>query len=139
MAKTNFTKAEEALRETLEKMTRDKLLELASSHEEGTISDEMKSRIYLVFALHLELKRLARIDTKIYKKLEISKKKLEKLMTDPTALSEEDWDKVIQIKSQVDAYLKEHPLPSDEKLIEEQRHRHLTKRFNVNEKWLPLS
>lgn len=142
MAKTNFTKAEEALRETLEAMMRGHLLELATVADQGAPPAEiqnLRNRIYQACVLQLEIKRLQRTIPDLFQKLGLDKKQLEKLLADPIHLSDEQWEKVTQIKQSVNELLKTLPASNDDQLITEQRQKHINKRFNVNDKWLPLT
>lgn len=137
MAKTNFTKAEEALAQALDKMTKNRLWELASGGV--PVNEEIKARVYLLFGLELGIKRLTRIlGNEAYKKIGTTKKALEKLSKDIEKLSPEQVDKLKEIKAKVDAENKALPEPSAEELIEKERHKHINKRFNVSDKWLPL-
>jgi hypothetical protein len=142
MAKTNFSKAEESMGDALQKLTMQQLLELADI-QAGTveeISKRTKVRLLLIKALRYELSRLYRHNPDIYKKLKIKKSTLEKWITDAKDLSDEDWKIVVLLKEQVEAELKQASatLPTDTQLVEKERKKHINKRYNVNEKWLPL-
>lgn len=139
MAKTNFSKGEEIVREAVEKLLREQLLDLAILEKGGKIDTKFKERLYLVLGLQLELKRLYHSDRKIYKKLGIKKKDLDGLLSDPKTITEEQWVLLVKLKEQADAHLKELITTSDEEIVEKERLKHITKRFNVNEKWLPLT
>lgn len=143
MAKTNFTKAEEALAESLQKIAKDQLLEQATAAKGGSsiTSAEATERIHISNALKRTLKRLYRTDKEVYKKLGLKKKGLDKLMDAAIPISSDELSKLHGIKSKVDEYLKTLPATStpDDKLIESERHKHINKRFNVSDKWLPLT
>jgi hypothetical protein len=139
MAKTNYTKAEEAWSESLQKMTKSKLLEEADTAQGRPSQAEMKARSILAAALKRELKRLHRLDKDIYKKLGIKKKSLDQQLEDLAALTQEEWKGIVQTKEKVEQYHQQlAKAVTDDKLVEEQRHLHINKRFNVSEKWLPL-
>lgn len=142
MGKTNFTKAEEALIEALQKLTVQQLLELAdaSSNTENDLFKRTKARTLLLTALKYELKKLHRNNAEIYKTVEISKSNLEKWLENPASLSDEEWKAIAQAKTKVDEELKklQESAPSNDQLVEDQRRKHINKRFNVSDKWLPL-
>lgn len=140
MAKTNFTKAEEALAKAMEQMQIEDLLERADKASGKPSTSVAKERLQTMNALKRDLRRLQINDPGIFKKLGFKKKDFNKLLENIAHLTEEEWDKIIVFKNAVDKLIKELPKQKDsnEKLIEDQRHRHITKRFNVSEKWLPL-
>lgn len=146
MAKTNYTKAEEALREALQKISVEQLLELADAHH-GTANSTAeealqmaRARQHIVNGLQRDLKKLSKSDNDIYAKLEIKRKSFEQLLVEPVKLSAEDWATIVAVKSKVDEAIKQLPASTEtnDQLVEQQRHKHINKRFNVNDKWLPL-
>lgn len=140
--KTNFTKMEGALSEALHKLRVEKLLILADEASGKPLSSsETQMRLVFVKNLEFALKRLYHHDRDIYKKLGIKKKEFQPLLSDPVHLTKEAWEIIVQLKKKVDALLKELPPQesSDEELVEQQRKRHIKKRFNVSERWLPLT
>ena len=144
MAKTNFTKAEEALSEALQKMMRTKLLEAADAAQgisQQATDEEKRERIALVQSLKRGIKRLYHNDKEIYTKLAIKKKDLDMLLTNAETLTKENWENVVVVKHKVTELVKLLPEEqiSNEDLVKQQRKHHKTKRFNVNDKWLPLT
>lgn len=149
MTKTNFTKAEEALSETLQKLTVQKLLdESPSSKNKGKTSSkhlaqEIQAQHRFLVALKRDLQRLYKRDQGIYKQIGISKKDLDLLLQISEKQSDKEWEKLKLIRNNIDKLLKSLPkvdeTTPDDTLLQQQRQRHETKRFNVNEKWLPLS
>ena len=142
MAKTNFTKAEEALSEALQKIEREKLMDLTADSCKVPVlpTPEIANRISLVHALDREIKQVYRSDQEIYIKLGLKKKTMEKWTKEPQNISVKDMEKIKNIKDQVDVLMKQHPVKagSDEQIVEKERLKHVNKRFNVNDKWLPL-
>lgn len=150
MAKTNFTKVEEALAEGLRKISVNKLLDSADqagaaaqpdkaikSPEKGASTAEGQ----LLAAVHVELKHLQKLGHDPYTKLDIDRKELKKFLDNPAALSLEDWEGIKKIKAKIEAFRKElEKLPhiTDEELVKQEMKKHKTKRFNINEKWVPL-
>lgn len=144
MAKTNFTKVELALEEGLRKMTVSRLCELAdiaagigqSEQSEETLT---KAQRLLIRRIQLDLMRLRKKDSKIYAKLKIKKSELTKKLEDPESLTKDDWKELKALRKKTKTMIETYyPKSSNEKLIEHEQERHVTKRFNVNEKWLPL-
>ena len=160
MVKTNFTKVEEALVEGLRKITVKHLLDLAdmaSSLEkrpkintlEPPAAPETKedlqlreARMQLITSLNRDLKALSKHDVNTYKELGFKRNDLKKFLEHPDALSPEEWDKIKSIKEQVSTFKKELmktlPNSSDDDIVNAERKKHVNKRFNINEKWLPL-
>lgn len=143
MAKTNFTKAEIALSEAMQKMARDQLLEEADAAK-GIIkskSPEGEMRVRLALTIKRHLKRLQKEDPEIYKKLGIGKKSLLKSLEEVASMPSEQFNEIKKIHSKVETYIKALPETSvdNEKMVEGERHKHINKRFNVSDKWLPLT
>lgn len=141
MAKTNFLKAEEALTAALQKMSVEQLFEQASARDNPATEENAKrdqARLYIIKTLQLELKKLHRHDSEIYKKLGIKRKELDVYLEFPAKISSETWKKIVALKAKVEEFSKNLPEKTNDQLIEIERQKHITKRFNVNEKWLPL-
>ena len=146
MAKTNFTKVEEALTEGMRKIEVDRLLTIADEKE----GKSLKKNEPTVSAIHLQ--RLKKIESELqflekhgkdpYGKLKIEKEEIKKFLSNPSALSSKDWEKVNLIKKLITDYkaeLERKPAQStDDDLVKLQRKKQITKRFNINEKWIPL-
>ncbi len=149
MSKTNFTKVEEALAEGLRKIELEKLRQEAKARKQQAESPATPPSPELdaehrrkKHALKLTLKWLLKQDKGIYSKLKTSEKEVKRLLEGPGELSEFDWEVLEMILTRADTIKKEMKKKAgaleDEELVEEQRTKHLTKRFNVNDKWLPL-
>lgn len=144
MAKTNFRKVEEALDEGLEKMKVKKLLDEADKAKgkstEKVVEPEEQNKVLLV--LKEELFSLAKRNRTVYKKAGTNKKKLKTLLSHGMKLTPEEWQQVQKIRDKVESYRKEIAEKATEEsnidLIEAERHKHINKRFDVNEGWLPL-
>lgn len=148
MAKTNYTKVEEALTEGYRKMEVNKLLVAADENAAGKgkkKTDETKKIDPLL------LRRLTKIDQDLqflekngkdpYGQLNIDKEEIQKFVKFPSTLIPQDWEKVKLIKEKIEEYkaaLERKEAISDDELIKEQRKEQKTKRFNVNKKWIPL-
>lgn len=144
MAKTNFTKVEEALNEGLLKMNISGLLDKAPAVSgEGTPPISRKEA-----AARREILAALRFDVKHSKAAEffaaggMTRPELKALLDNPLDITAEGWSKLAAFREKTEAYRKEvlAKLPNDanEKLVEEQRKKHINKRYNTKEQWLPL-
>lgn len=151
MAKTNYTKVEEALAEGMRKIEVEKLLIIAdenSAPKKGKKKVEQPvqakvdpSRLHRLNWVKRELKALQKLGVNPYVKLKINKEEFAKFLKDPAVLSPQDWEKIQSIKEKItDLKLKrdQEIQGSDDDLINKQRKDQTTKRFNINEKWIPL-
>ena len=149
MAKTNYTKVEEALAEGMRKIEVNRLLDIAdknaAAHSGSTAPLQAKpDAIHLqrLTTINHDLNILRKLGADPYVKLNIDKEELKKFTKDPSAMSPEDWGKVKIIKEKIAAFKaeldKETPQSSDDVIVTQQRKKQNTKRFNINDKWIPL-
>ena len=143
MGKTNFTKVEASLEEGLRKIEVEKLLTEAdkASGIKAPLKEEIltKTQKQLIKDLELNLSRLREKDSKIYTKLKVKRSTIHKMITQAASLKEDDWKHLASLFKKTEMLIKEHfPNKDDDKLVESEKVRHVNKRFNVNEKWLPL-
>jgi hypothetical protein len=146
MAKTNFTKVEEALANGLHHIKVEELLKLADlASDIGKKDLESAALFYGQFLSLIEndLKWMHKKESSVYKELKIKKSELKDLILKsrekPSTLSETEMERIKDLKVKVEKYKKEKfPSKPEDTLIELERKRHIYKRFNVNEKWLPL-
>jgi hypothetical protein len=139
MGKTNYTKVENILEHGLRKLLAYNLLKEVEE-KGGKIAEATGEEV--VRSITHELKALKKLDPKVYRNVGIEPKQVEVLIENQENLSENELDlakKLLQkIRQYKREFLEKNPPPSDEELIELQKKRHVTKRHNVNEKWLPL-
>lgn len=146
MGKTNFTKVEESLAQGLHKMEVQRLLQEADKasgkppppkkEAEPELPPEKKQ---MIKDLELNIARLKAKDSKIYDKLKVKRSTIERFIKQSLKLSEDDWKHAAILLKRTENLLKEmFPSKPDDKLVEDEQTKHLNKRFNVNEKWLPL-
>jgi len=149
MAKTNFTKAEEAFDDGLRKASVNKLFEIVD--ENATLSDPEKALELaakqgkipiaadrqLLSVLKHELHHLHKKGLDIYTQLNLDKKQFKQWCENPNSLTAAEWTRIKELKEKVDSLKKESQTPDDE-LIQSERNKHINKRFNVKDKWLPL-
>ncbi len=144
MAKTNFTKVEEALNEGLRKMEVGKLLgqteDKKAAERETTAPKKLTNEQFaLVTKLQIELKYLKRAGLDPFEKLKINKSELKKMLLGATELGPQEWDKLKKYKEQLDGFRKEQEKTvTDDSAVEQERRKHVNKRFNINNDWLPL-
>jgi hypothetical protein len=148
MAKTNFTKVEEALDEGLRKITINRLLQLADvaagigQTKPQTKERDEETHAHIIASIQRDLKFIVKKDPSVFSKIGFKKKDVKDFIDRAHALTPEEWEALKKIQEKVESYKKELvkslPKTSNEDLIEGERVKHINKRFNVNEKWLPL-
>lgn len=137
MSKINFSKVEDAIDEGLKKLTVQELLILSGGKKDKAKND--REQIAKLIAIQTEW--LHKNGHKISEILGISRKKLKEELAQAIAMTDEEWKRVLEWKEALTLKLKkikEKTKKSDENLIESERLKHVNKRFNVREKWLPL-
>ncbi len=117
------------------------------SNEQAPKSKVDAAHLQRLTAINHELKVLQKLGEQPYIRLGIDKEEIKKYLKDPVALTSADWEKVKVIKELIAAYKQERKNPgtgtpgtpgTDDDLIVEQRKSQITKRFNINKKWIPL-
>lgn len=146
MAKISFTKVENSFTETLRKMFIQRLGDLATL---VTLSNDPNSKLpvevidQFVQDFQKELKSLKEKDVKLYQKLKITSEQEFKLHGSFDGFSPQDWEELRILKERItdlEGELFGQVLPKEEynKQVEEERVKHINKRFNIREGWLPL-
>lgn len=144
MAKTNFTKVEESLKSGMEKLQIKKIVDSTdkqlSEKEDLRLKRVEKKKI--IFNLIATLKKLEKADSKFYTKIGTPQATIKKLLESPSKLNEEDWAKVLKLNDKIKNYLRVYSSAlkeeSNDELVEKEREKHVNKRFNIQEKWLPV-
>ncbi|MBA3817053.1 MAG: hypothetical protein H0X29_11160 [Parachlamydiaceae bacterium] len=154
MAKTNFTKVEGMLDEGLRKMTVEHLLNLADTAQpesgkpssKDTPQDALKqanSGLQIILALQRDMKFLDKKGQEPYELFGLNKKTIEKYLKKFETLTPQEWEEINDTQGKVRKFRKDLEKNMTEKdnddLITQQRRSHVTKRFNINDKWLPLT
>lgn len=146
MAKANFTKVEKALEEGLTQMTSERLLEEASlvnpkGNKKAALPNPQAAALVLK-QMKGELRELEKSDADIFKKIGMGKSAFKKLLESAAKLTPEEWAHIKEIRTKVEQYKRELasklPHQTDEEIVQKERVKHINKRFNVREKWLPL-
>lgn len=148
MKKTNFTKVEKALDDGLVKITSQRLLDEAgpkvSPKPKESVADLPPREVCqtVMQNIYKELKKMHKADELGYKKLGFHRQNLKKLIENPHLLTPSDWNKIKQVQERIEKYKKELaqqlPFQTDDELVEQERTRSPNRRFNINDKWLPL-
>lgn len=146
MVKANFTKVEKALEEGLTQMTSQRLLDEADAAnpkgKKKTAAPNPQAAAIVLQQMKGELRELEKTDANIFKKIGMGKSAFKKLLDSSAKLTPEEWAHVKEIRLKVEQYKKELsaklPQQSDEEIVQKERIKHINKRFNVREKWLPL-
>jgi hypothetical protein len=143
MAKTNYTKVDAVLTQSLRKMAVDQLFEESSKKENSSSPPLSKQKRQLLSSLKRNLKRFpTKTHEKLYELLELKRLDLKKKIEDSDSLTQEDWLFLESVATKIENYkqelLKQKPETENSSLVETERVKHINKRFNVNEKWLPL-
>lgn len=155
MAKTNFSKVEDLLETSLEKMELDKLGKLADIAQsverpemrkivEKAALAATKSEIDKKALLHNIRRSLKQFkEPQFFEYIGISEEELEALLKNTKELKSQDWMRLQGIRQKINEFKKAKEEKNaaqegNEAIVEKERHKHLNKRFNVKEKWLPL-
>lgn len=148
MAKTNFSKVEMILNDGLLQVQVKSLLELADlASGKGEAAKDNPTRVLqarraIARMLQHEIGYIYKSNPGIYTLLGIDRDKLFKIFDHSDNISTEDYEYISKFKKMVDTYRKSLQgavtPEANEELIEKQKKQHINKRFNVNDKWLPL-
>lgn len=134
MAKINLTKVEGALHEGLEKIRREKLEALTENS--NTLGKE-KKEMQILLVLVNQLRHLFKENLEDYKAVGMTIKEVEELLKKKEPLNKEVQNRLLHAKKMIKKIKAKNTKESQE-LVDMERRRHINKRFNVNEKWLPL-
>lgn len=155
MAKTNYTKVEEALAEGMRKIEVNRLLNIADENKKPkrqpasptTPSQSKIGEVHLkrLIFVQKEIKALQKQGRDPYTELKIDSKEIERFLKDPASLTAKDWEtikafkeKILDYKSKLTEQATPTDSPTNENFVEQQRKKQHTKRFNINDKWIPL-
>ena len=147
MGKIEFSKIEAALTEALRQSYIQRLSELAVlAHlvrgEEGRFDPQKRHDIFLYF--QEELRKLQKKDPGLYRALNVSKEVEERLLSQQSSPHQTHWCALQDLQKNLQELKKQlqgsNPsiTPDQETQIEQERKKHIYKRFNVKEGWLPL-
>ncbi len=81
-------------------------------------------------------------DDRLFAKLGTNPPNTKKLLEHPLKLSEEEWKAVLKLRDKVEAYkrvyIKTIKEVSIEEAVESERDKQADRRFNIQDKWLPV-
>ena len=142
MGKTNFSKVEKSLEEGLIKITSRHLLDEAPAAKNNPSFPPQDLLVAQLQSMARDLKKLHALDSSIYKKLGFPREKLKKLIANPSSLTLEEWQKIKVTREKIalekQNIAKNKPFEFDEDIVEKERLIQKNRRFNINDKWLPL-
>jgi hypothetical protein len=147
MAKPNYNKMEDAIEKGLHSLKVESLLRQADEAQGKIVKEENEKRELtpkqIMIIVEHELRWMYKQDHHIYKILKIKKKKIDefiKLVNTPgVKLKKEELDEIASIKEGVEMLKKTRFSPEkDDSHVEKEIGRHIYKRHNLREKWLPL-
>lgn len=152
MPKVDFSRVEFELELGISRMKADFLRYLADLNSSFGTKEKAEKKLSKKEQLNLlatqlyrlvkDLKKIQDSDKEALKKLGIKPSYIKKLVDNPSALTDEQWNQLKEIRVQIDEYKKEikkklEPL-SDLDLIAKARKKQRQARFNTNDNWLPL-
>lgn len=146
MPKISFVRVESTLGDTLRKIFIDRLAELTTI---VSLINEPQSKIQpekietVIKHFQIELKRFKEKELKLYPRLGLSPEEENKFFGSYLSFTADDWNRLKTLKEKIDELKKElfgeeSPKEEYDLQVEKERRRHLNKRFNVREGWLPL-
>jgi hypothetical protein len=146
MAKVNFTKVENAFDKALQKLLIDHLSELAAIAnviQDPQTNLSSKTIEDIIIRFQKELKKLKKKDPKLYERLNLSPEDELRFALPFNEFMQEDWFRLKNLKVRIDElkhelYGQESLDAEYEKQVSKERRRHINKRFNIRDGWLPL-
>ncbi len=140
MSKTNYSKAEHIFTDSLQKM---KIEEIRESGNKSARQQKQFHPSQKFIAVVQELKWLKKTDPDVHKHIKISKKEIARLADiikrRRNSLTQKEVERIDELLKIVKDYKEEITKNKEnEALVENETERHLYKRHNVSEKWIPL-
>ncbi len=146
MPKVNFSKVEKSFDRALQKLVIDYLSELATIAD---VIQDPKANITskaigeIIERFQKELKKLKKRDPKLFERLNLLPEEEQRFDLSAHEYLQEDWLRLKTLKLRIDElkhelYGQEHLDAKNEAQVVKERRRHINKRFNIREGWLPL-
>lgn len=146
MPKINFTKAEKSFDRALQKLFIDHLSELAAI---ASVIDDPQANISsktieeIIKRFQKDLKKLKKGNTKLYERLELTEEDEKRFALPANEYTKQDWLRIKGLKLRIDElkhelYGQESRDAEYEKQVKKERIRHVNKRMNIRDGWLPL-
>lgn len=145
MAKVNFSKVEKSFDRALQKLFIDNLSELAAIA--SAIQDSQKGLPKgieeIIGRFQKEMKKIKKQDPFLFEKLNLSPEDEKRFESPPTEYTQQDWLRLKALKLRIDElkhelYGQESIDAENDERVEKERRRHVNKRFNIRDGWLPL-
>lgn len=147
MPKINYSKIESAMDDAKLKQLIERLAEMTAivmlSQDPNSKKVSEKVAAEILKKLQTELEFLKKGSITSYQQLNLTEEDEKRLLKAPKDFSSDDWKKLHELKEALMALRKElrgkaNTKFEDEDLIEEERLKHINKRFNIKDDWLPL-
>lgn len=145
MSKVNFTKVEEALDEASHQFFIDSLTELSTitnmlQNPEKKIGKDEEE---IIARFQRDLKRIKTENYPLFEKLGLTEEEEEQILRSFSDYRREDWARLKYLKERIDELRREvkkkfEPSAVNDEIVEKEKKRHINKRHNVREGWLPL-
>jgi hypothetical protein len=146
MAKVNFIKVEKSFDRALQKLLIDSLSELAAiANVIQSPQKEITSKAIeeVIERFQKELKKIKKKDPILFGKLNLSIEEESRFAHPASEYEQEDWLRLKALKLRIDElkhelYGQESIDTENDNIVEKERRRHINKRFNIRDGWLPL-
>lgn len=146
MTKVNFSKVEGSFDKALLKLQIENLTELATITDLIHIPGKRlskKASEEIVVKFQQELDKFKRQDPKLFQRLNLTPEEEGRFAQSSADFTSEDWARIKELKGRIETlkkelHGKEKLAAEDETLISKERKKHINKRFNVRDDWLPL-
>lgn len=147
MGKTNYNKVENAVDKGLHDLKVKKLLRQADEAQgKETKADQGKEKLtpkQVMIIIEQELKWMYKQDKNIYKILKLKRKTVDDLLdlvkSPDKELTKDKIEEIESLRGSVESLKKSKFSPkSDEECLKSEIDKHIYKRHNAKEKWLPL-
>lgn len=146
MPKVNFSKVEKSFDRILQKLFIDNLSELAAianviQDPESHITSKTIAEIITKF--QKELKKLKKQDPILFSKLNLTREEEQRFKLPSSEYLQNDWLRLKDLKLRIDElkhelYGQDNVEVGNEHQVAKERKRHINKRFNIRDGWLPL-
>lgn len=150
MAKVNFKKVEDEFDKGVQKLFIDNLAELATI---ANLTQDPKSRLSsqeieeIIIRFRKELEKLKKQNVQLYEMLNLTQAEEERFAIPSHEFMQQDWLRLKDLKLRIDELKRElhgkesttpENVEANESIVTKERQRHINKRFNVRDDWLPL-
>lgn len=151
MVKINYSKVEEAFDRSVNQVVINGILEsaawvflLGEETPKKTVDPAKMDAVIKQLFLNIQnrLKHLKEKNPSFFAELALTSEEEKKYLGTPEVLSREDWKRLKELKTRMDAHFQEkqenQESPENVQQIESQQKEHVHKRYNVKKGWVPL-